>query len=102
MNPAFVQPVEMLPMPKADMLTDRQLAGKACVWCGVQPRESLDLARLSILNGGLRRWFPKAHRRCAAHEAGKVYELHRRMCARCAPRDFCPDATSLYRLSQSA
>ena len=103
MNPAFVQPVEMLPMPKADTLTEGQLDGKVCVWCGVRPREPLALGvRLSVLAGRLHRWLPISHRRCAAEKAGKTYELHRRTCARCAPRDYCPDAVALYELSQTA
>ena len=101
MNPGFVRPVEMLPMPKADTLTEDQLDGKACVWCRVRPREPLTLGvRLSVLGGRLHRWQPIAHGWCAAEKAGKVYELHRRTCARCAPRDYCPDAVALYELSQ--
>lgn len=103
MNPAFIQPAEMLPMPKADTLTDKQVGGEVCVWCSVRPREPLRLGpRLSTLDGRLHRWFPIAHRRCAAEKAGKVYQLHRRTCARCAPREYCPDAIALYELSQSA
>ncbi len=93
--------VEMLPMPKTDALTDRQLDGEACVWCSVRPREPLRLGpRLSARAGTLHRWFPIAHRRCAAEKARKVYELHRRTCVRCAPGDYCPDAISLYKLAQ--
>lgn len=93
--------VEMLPMPKTDALTDRQLDGEACVWCGIRPREPLRLGpRLSTRAGTLHRWFPIAHRRCAAAKAHKVYQLHQQTCARCAPGDYCPDAISLYKLAQ--
>ncbi|WP_406157008.1 hypothetical protein [Streptomyces canus] len=101
MNPGFVVAVEMLPMPKAARLSEAQLGGRHCPWCAGPPKVSLG-ARLSVAGGGLLRWKPRACEECTQKEAGRVYNLHIRTCARCTPLVRCADARALHALSKGA
>lgn len=87
-------------MPRLDTLTARQIDGEACVWCAVRPRSPIPIGpRISTDNGGLRRWSPIAHPRCAAQQAGRVYRLHVKTCQRCVPQLYCPDSRALHTLA---
>ncbi|MER6955016.1 hypothetical protein [Streptomyces sp. NPDC000618] len=98
MNPGYVRPAEMLPVPRAAGLASERIEGKRCVWCG-----GADTAeqgpRLSVIGGTLKRWEPRACRSCTGREAGRVYDVHITACARCIHRDYCPDSKALYALA---
>jgi hypothetical protein len=97
-NPGFVNAPEMLPVPKAAGLAPERVEGKRCVWCG--SAASVELGpRLSVVDGALKRWEPRACRSCARREAGRVYDIHITTCARCTHRDYCPDSQGLYTLA---
>ena len=97
MNPAFVNAVEMLPLPKvADLAPDR-IEGERCVWCGGAATVALG-ARLGVVGGKLLRLEPRSCRPCARREARRVYSIHITVCARCTHRDYCLDCKALYRL----
>lgn len=98
MNPDYVRPAEMLPVPKAAGLASERVDGKRCVWCS--GAASMELGtRLSVIDGTLKRWEPRACRSCARREAGRVYDIHIGACARCTHGDYCPDARALYTLA---
>jgi hypothetical protein len=100
-HPDFVDARQMLAVPRLDTRTEAQAAGADCVWC--EAAAPVDLGpRLSVFQGALHRWNPRACRPCARREAGRVYELHIRACARCTPLVCCEDARALHALSQSA
>lgn len=94
MNPAFVNALEMLPIPKtADRTPGR------CVWCGHQAT-LLDLGpRLYVADGQLHRWTPRACQDCAEHQAALTYQTHRTTCARCTKWEHCPDSQALHQLA---
>ena len=98
MNPDDANAGEMLRVPTAAGLDDERVAGRRCVWCGGLPTMVLG-PRLSVLEGMLRRWEPRACCSCAGREAGRVYDLHIATCARCTHREYCPDARALYALA---
>ncbi|MFI5800227.1 hypothetical protein [Streptomyces sp. NPDC051677] len=98
LHPDFVRPLEMLPVPKAAGLPVERVEGKRCVWCGGPTSVELG-PRLSVIGGTLKRWEPSACRPCARREAGRVYDIHIRACARCSHYDYCPDARALYTLA---
>lgn len=101
MNPGFVVAVEMLPMPKAAVLSEAQFGGKQCPWCGGFPEISLGV-RLSVASGALLRWKPRACRDCTRKEAARVHGLHVRTCARCTAMVQCQDARALHALAEEA
>lgn len=90
--------VSMLPVPRAAELPAERVDGKRCVWCGGAPSMELGV-RLSVLDGTLKRWEPRACRPCVRREAGRVCDVHIRACARCSHGDYCPDAKALYTLA---
>lgn len=99
MNAGFVDAVGMLPMPNARSLARKRIDGACCVWCG--GTAVMDLGpRLSVVDGALKRWEPRACRPCAAREAARVYGIHIQSCARCTHHDYCPDARALHALSR--
>ncbi|WP_327319273.1 hypothetical protein [Streptomyces sp. NBC_01235] len=98
MNEGFVCAVSMLPVPKAAGLASERVDGKHCVWCGGAPSMELGV-RLSVIDGTLKRWEPRSCQSCARREAGRVYDVHIRACARCSHGDYCPDARALYALA---
>jgi len=97
-NPGFVCAVEMLPVPKAAGLARKRIAGTCCVWCGQTAALALG-TRLSVIDGTLKRWEPRACQSCARREAGRVYDIHITRCARCSHRDYCPDSHALHELA---
>lgn len=99
MNPGFVCAVEMLAVPKAAGLSVERVEGKRCVWCGGAASVELG-ARLSVVDGALKRWEPRSCRSCARREARRVYDVHITRCARCSHHDYCPDSEGLSRLAR--
>ncbi|MFJ4692859.1 hypothetical protein [Streptomyces sp. NPDC088766] len=91
--------LEVLPVPKAADLPPARVEGKRCVWCGKAAETAIG-ARLSVIGGELHRWQPIGCRPCIRREAGRVYGIHVRVCARCSHRDYCPEGKALYDLSQ--
>jgi hypothetical protein len=100
-HPDFADPIAMLPMPRAADLPYEQIEGERCVWCGGKPKVDLG-PRISVINGALLRWHPRACRECVREEAGKVHETHIRTCAYCTPACYCMDARALYQLTLTA
>lgn len=101
LHPGYVIATEMLPMPKATTLSEAQLGGRHCPWCGGRPAMALGV-RLSVANGALLRWKPRACRACTQEEAARVHRLHVQTCARCTPMVQCQDARALHALSTQA
>lgn len=98
-----VNAVEMLPMPKARTLKQVQIEGKACVWCsdGLDGDSTLHLGpRIRVAEGTVKRWWPRACWPCVGAAARRVLGLHRRTCARCSHRDYCPDSRALDALAR--
>jgi hypothetical protein len=100
-HPGFVDGIEMLPMPRAADLPYEQIEGDRCVWCGSRPETELG-PRISVIDGALFRWHPRACRECVREQAAKVYDTHIRTCAYCTPTCYCIDARALYRLALTA
>jgi len=102
MHPDFLDPHQMIAVPRLETRTEAQAAGADCVWCeGPAP---IDLGtRLSAFEGALHRWNPRACAACTRREAGRIFDLHIRAgaCARCTPRVYCEDARALHALSKS-
>lgn len=97
--------LEMLVMPRVHTLAADQIEGSACVWCASQPKDGTALRlgpRIRIAEDGVRRWWPRACRPCAAAEAGRVYEVHIHSCGRCSHRQYCADSRALYRLANGS
>lgn len=102
MNPDFVNPVEMLPMPKLRTLTPEQIEGGACPWCGERLPSGGGMRlgpRIGVTGGAIEQWFPRACRPCVGKSAGRVYRLHVQTCGRCSHREYCPDSKALHRLA---
>lgn len=100
-HPAFVDAHQMLPLPRFKTLPATRTSGKRCVWCGATATVPLG-PRLSTHNGTLHRWNPRSCDPCTRREAARVYQLHIRSCARCAPRLYCEDARALHELSTAS
>lgn len=98
MNPDFVNALEMLPVPKPDQLAPARISGTHCVWCGSGPAVGLG-PRLSVIDGHLERWHPRACTPCTRREAAHVHGIHRTTCPRCTHREYCPDGRALYDLA---
>ncbi|GKQ36907.1 hypothetical protein [Streptomyces sp. A012304] len=99
MNAGFVNAAEMLAVPKAARLARARVTGQLCVWCGKTPEMGIG-PRLSVIDGVLQRWLPRACQSCASREAARVYGIHIRTCPRCSHRDYCPDSRALHALAQ--
>jgi hypothetical protein len=88
--------LELLPLPKIDLLADLQMRGVTCVWCGTSltPQNARDLGPRPR-PGGEARWFPRGCTRCVRTTARRVLTLHSETCSRCAPGRWCNDRASL-------
>ncbi|QJT04334.1 hypothetical protein G9272_31955 [Streptomyces asoensis] len=92
---------EMLPMPKVHTLTPEQIDGTACPWCS-KPLGDTGMKlgpRIRVADGAVRRWLPRACRKCVGVQAARVYRIHIGSCARCSHRDYCPDSRALRALA---
>jgi hypothetical protein len=102
-HPGFLNPVEMLPMPKASGLTSAQIGGTACPWCAVQFGTDAGTPlgpRLRVMVGCLEQWFPRACRPCIRREAARVADLHDETCGRCSRNVYCTDSRALHQLAR--
>lgn len=101
MDPAFVVPTEMIPVPKVVGLSLWQIEGASCVWCAVKAKVGLG-PRLAVVDGELLQWWPKCCLRCVKREAGTTYDEHIRRCQICTPQVYCVEARALYALTLQA
>lgn len=94
------QALELLPVPRIVLLTDLQVRGVTCVWCGVGliAGDVHDLGP-RIRPGGGASWFPRGCTRCVRNEARHVLAVHGADCG-CVPgrRRACPNRAALQRL----
>ncbi|MFI9823219.1 hypothetical protein ACIHFC_22495 [Streptomyces sp. NPDC052013] len=91
--------LSLLPVPRLVLLSDLQVRGVTCVWCGVhlKPGDVHDLGP-RIRPGGGAQWFPRGCTRCVRNEARHVLNVHGADC-QCTPgRSECATRAALRRL----
>ncbi|GAB2731913.1 hypothetical protein GCM10027072_28360 [Streptomyces bullii] len=98
---ATAPPGALLPLPRIQLLTERQMQGVVCVWCGapLTPETARDLGARSRPGGT--QWFPRGCKRCVRAAALRFLAMHTANCASCAPgRPGCSVRTALRGLAK--
>ncbi|MFF4350668.1 hypothetical protein [Streptomyces sp. NPDC001530] len=75
------------PVPSVDTLSEAQVCGRACVWCGapLDNRAAVDLGeRTSDAHGVEAHWFPRGCLMCAGARAYRTLLDHAGTCEQCA------------------
>jgi hypothetical protein len=94
--------LKLLELPSLDGLTDLQVRGYTCIWCGIM------LTSATAVNLGERRHkrldghystYPRGCRSCTADRAHRALLDHGGSCEQCVDeRALCPVGRTLYRL----
>jgi hypothetical protein len=92
----------LLPLPAWRDLSDQQVRGAACVWCGIflAPPTAVDLGvrRIKVLDGHLNT-YPRACRTCMRAHVLQAETDHRAMCEQCVDdHTVCDTARALRHL----
>lgn len=93
--------LELLTLPSLDGLSELQVRGITCVWCGVHlsAETAVDLGpRRQRLLDTHRNWFPRGCRACTGKKAYEYLFPHAEKCEHCADNPGCPTAVELRRL----
>ncbi|MFE7954359.1 hypothetical protein [Streptomyces sp. NPDC057413] len=95
-------PVHLLPLPTLDGLTDLQVRGYTCIWCGVMltPATAVNLGeRRHRRLGGCYSTYPRGCCSCTADRAHRALLDHGGSCEQCVDDGaLCPTGRALYRL----
>lgn len=94
----------LLPLPSLDGLSEQQVRGKACLWCGVTlaAETAVDLGpRVTKRAGSEVRWFPRGCRKDTARQAMTALYDHAPQCEQCVDRpEGCETGAGLRRLTR--
>ncbi|MDH6629039.1 hypothetical protein M2271_006874 [Streptomyces sp. LBL] len=97
-------PLLLLPLPALDGLSQEQVRGAACVWCGVRlvTTTAIDLGeRCHKRLDGAYSTFPRACRGCAGEAAVRALRDHAGQCEQCTDgASLCETRTALERLTR--
>lgn len=98
--------MRMRELPDVAGLSDHQVRGKACVWCGIilAPDTAVDLGprRIRILDRHVTT-YPRGCRACVAEHLPAAQQAHAAGCEQCADApDVCETARTLRRLVELA
>ena len=96
-------PLDVLPLPAYEDLTEQQRRGATCVWGASQltTTTAIDLGERHAADGTS--WFPRACRPCTQPRALRALHLHSAMCEQCADdHTQCPTGLGLVRLVREA
>lgn len=104
-NTATLDVLALFPLPGLASLSERQVRGSACVWCGVEldNGHAVNLGpRPASFTGQVVRWFPRACRPCIPARAEEALAAHAVKCAPCQTRGgLCSAADGLRELVRS-
>lgn len=90
------------PVPSVDTLSEAQVRGKGCVWCGatLDNRAAVDLGERTSTAHGVeaRRWFPRGCLTCAGARYYRALLDHAGTCEQCADdQSRCETGTALHK-----
>lgn len=92
----------LLELPDPETLSEPQLCGRACVWCGgaLSNDSAVDLGVQPVdAHGVATHWFPRADKQCVAGRAYAELFVHAPCCTRCVTTaEGCETAVALRRL----
>lgn len=103
---ASVSPLDLLPLPEFNSLSQAQTRGITCVFDGValSPATAVDLGARSFRRLGEQvSWFPRACRPCALRQAMDALVDHSQSCEQCVDdHNLCPTGLAWVRAVREA